>query len=69
MAVGTETPHLTIARRKGRLRGKQPKLPESAQRTIRQRYAVGDVSIADLANPPNFSSLLRGPRWVGQRPA
>jgi len=37
------------ARRKGRLRGKQPKLPPSAQRSIRRRYADGDVSLADLA--------------------
>lgn len=37
------------ARSKGRLRGKQPKLPASAQRTIRRRYATGEVSLADLA--------------------
>jgi len=37
------------ARRQGKLRGKQPKLSPSAQRTIRRRYAEGDVSLADLA--------------------
>jgi DNA invertase Pin-like site-specific DNA recombinase len=37
------------ARRQGKLRGKQPKLPPSAARTIRRRYAEGDVSLADLA--------------------
>jgi DNA invertase Pin-like site-specific DNA recombinase len=37
------------ARRAGKLRGKQPKLPSSAARTIRRRYADGDVSLADLA--------------------
>ena len=31
------------------LRGKQPKLAESAQRSIRARYAEGGLSIADLA--------------------
>lgn len=37
------------ARRKGKLRGKQPTLPPAAQRSIRRRYADGDVSLADLA--------------------
>jgi len=37
------------ARRQGKLRGKQPKLPASAARTIRRRYVVGEASLADLA--------------------
>ncbi|MGH3525406.1 MAG: recombinase family protein [Mycobacterium sp.] len=40
---------MAVAKRKGKLRGKQPKLPPPAQRTIRRRDAQGDVSIADLA--------------------
>jgi predicted DNA-binding protein YlxM (UPF0122 family) len=32
-----------------KLRGKQPKLPEPARRSIRRRYAEGDASLADLA--------------------
>jgi predicted DNA-binding protein YlxM (UPF0122 family) len=40
---------MAIAKRKGNLRGKQSKLPESAQRSIRRRYATGEVSLADLA--------------------
>jgi hypothetical protein len=40
---------LAKARRQGKLRGKQPKLPPSAARTIRRRYAEGEVSLADLA--------------------
>jgi DNA invertase Pin-like site-specific DNA recombinase len=40
---------MAIAKRKGKLRGKQPKLPESAQRSIRRRYTTGEVSLADLA--------------------
>jgi DNA invertase Pin-like site-specific DNA recombinase len=40
---------MAIAKRKGKLRGKQPKLPESAQRSIRRRYDAGEVSLADLA--------------------
>jgi DNA invertase Pin-like site-specific DNA recombinase len=39
-----------IAKRKGKGKlGKQPKLPESAQRSIRSRYDAGEVSLADLA--------------------
>jgi DNA invertase Pin-like site-specific DNA recombinase len=37
------------ARRQGKLRGKQPKLPPSAARTIRRRYVEDEVSLADLA--------------------
>jgi len=37
------------ARRQGKLRGKQPKLPPTAARTIRRRYAAGEASLADLA--------------------
>lgn len=40
---------MAVAKRKGKLRGKQPKLPPSAQRTIRRRYAEDEVSLADLA--------------------
>ncbi|MEV0236417.1 recombinase family protein [Nonomuraea sp. NPDC050786] len=35
--------------RNGKLKGKQPKLPEPARRSIRRRYAEGEVSLADLA--------------------
>ena len=34
---------MAVAKRKGELRGKQPKLPESAQRSIRSRYAEGGL--------------------------
>ena len=40
---------MAVAKRKGKLRGKQPKLAESAQRSIRARYAEGGLSMADLA--------------------
>lgn len=39
---------MAIAKRKGKLRGKQPKLPPSAHRSIRRRYADGEVPLADL---------------------
>lgn len=40
---------MAVAKRKGKLRGKQPSLPESAQRSIRDHYAQGGLSLADLA--------------------
>jgi DNA invertase Pin-like site-specific DNA recombinase len=40
---------MALARRNGKLKGKQPKLSESARRSIRRRYAEGKVSLADLA--------------------
>ncbi len=44
-----------VAKAKGKLRGKQPKLPPTAQRTITARYATGDVSLADLADEYSVS--------------
>jgi DNA invertase Pin-like site-specific DNA recombinase len=40
---------MALAKRNGKLKGKQPKLPEPARRSIRRRYAEGEVSLADLA--------------------
>ncbi|MER6177875.1 recombinase family protein [Streptosporangium sp. NPDC001681] len=40
---------MALAKRNGELKGKQPKLPEPARRSIRRRYAEGEVSLADLA--------------------
>lgn len=39
---------------KGKLRGKLSKPPESAQRSILRRYAIGEVSLADLAKAYNL---------------
>lgn len=41
---------MAVAKRKGKLKGKQPKLSEAAQRSIRNRYAEGEVSLGDLAD-------------------
>lgn len=49
------------ARSKGKLRGKQPKLPASAQRTIRRRYATGEVSLADYGG-----CLTDAESWLGE---
>ncbi|UWQ74979.1 recombinase family protein [Leisingera sp. M658] len=38
-----------IARAKGKLRGKQPKLSEKQQKELRRMHATGDYSISDLA--------------------
>jgi DNA invertase Pin-like site-specific DNA recombinase len=49
------------ARRQGKLRGKQPKLPPSAARAIRRRYADGEVSLADLAEEYSVGRLHHPP--------
>jgi len=40
---------MAIARAKGKLRGKQPKLSEKQQRELCRMHATGDYSISDLA--------------------
>lgn len=40
---------MAIARAKGKLRGKQPKLTEKQQRELCRMHATGDYSISDLA--------------------
>ena len=40
---------MAIARAKGKLRGKQPKLSEKQQKELTRMHATGDYSISDLA--------------------
>ncbi len=40
---------MAIARAKGKLRGKRPKLSEKQQRELKRMHATGDYSISDLA--------------------
>lgn len=40
---------MAIARAKGKLRGKQPKLSDKQQRELTKMHATGDYSISDLA--------------------
>ena len=40
---------MAIARAKGKLRGKKPKLTERQQKELRRMYDTGDYSISDLA--------------------
>ena len=40
---------MAVARAKGRLRGRQPKLSAKQQAELRHMHASGDYSIADLA--------------------
>jgi DNA invertase Pin-like site-specific DNA recombinase len=59
------------ARRQGKLRGKQPKLPPAAARTIRRRYAEGTVSLADLAEEyrvgrSTIHRIIHRPEAAGQ---
>ena len=40
---------MAIARAKGKLRGKQPKLTTKQQKELRRMYDTGEYSISDLA--------------------
>ena len=40
---------MAIARAKGNLRGKQPKLPDQQQRELCRMHATGEYSISDLS--------------------
>jgi DNA invertase Pin-like site-specific DNA recombinase len=40
---------MAIARARGRLRGKQPKLSDRQQRELRRMYDTGEYAISDLA--------------------
>jgi DNA invertase Pin-like site-specific DNA recombinase len=57
---------MAIARAKGRLRGKQPKLSEKQQKELRRMRETGDYSISDLAElfavsrPTVYRTLARG---------
>jgi DNA invertase Pin-like site-specific DNA recombinase len=39
----------TVARAKGKLRGKQPKLSDKQQKELRRMHDTGEYSISDLA--------------------
>ncbi|GBR51867.1 DNA resolvase [Neokomagataea thailandica NBRC 106555] len=58
---------MAIARAKGKLRGKKPKLSERQQKELRRMYDTGNYSISDLAElfsvsrPTIYRSLNRTP--------
>ena len=58
---------MAIARAKGKLRGKKPKLSEKQQRELRRMHGTGDYSISDLAQlfsvsrPTVYRTLSRIP--------
>ena len=58
---------MALARTKGRLRGKQPKLSERQQKELARMHATGDYSISDLAElfsvsrPTVYRTLKRQP--------
>lgn len=59
---------MAVARVKGKLRGKQPKLSERQQRELRRMYDTDDYSISDLAE---LFSISRPTvyRTLGRQPA
>ncbi|AWV17643.1 DNA resolvase [Methylobacterium sp. XJLW] len=67
---------MAIARAKGKLRGKQPKLSAKQQREVRRMHDVGDHSIGDLAElfsvsrPTIYRTLARSTGMrAGESPA
>jgi DNA invertase Pin-like site-specific DNA recombinase len=58
---------MAIARSKGKLRGKQPKLSDKQQRELRRMHETGEYSISDLAElfsisrPTVYRTLKRQP--------
>lgn len=58
---------MAVARAKGKLRGKKPKLTERQQKELRRMYDTGDYSISDLAElfsvsrPTVYRTLARVP--------
>jgi DNA invertase Pin-like site-specific DNA recombinase len=56
---------MALAKKNGKLKGKQPKLPEQARRSIRCRCATGVVSLADLATELQRRTLHHSPHLRG----
>ena len=58
---------MALARARGRLKGKQPKLSERQQKELRRMHDTGDYSISDLAElfsvsrPTVYRTLVRHP--------
>ncbi len=58
---------MAVARAKGKLRGKKPKLSDKRQNELRRMYDTGDYSISDLAEifsvsrPTVYRTLSRDP--------
>ncbi len=67
---------MALAKKSGKLKGKQPKLLEPARRSICRRYAEGGVSLADLATEysvgrSTIHRIIHEPetaRWVDHTP-
>ncbi len=61
---------MAIAKAKGRLRGKQPKLSEKQQKELRRMQDTGEYSISDLAElfsvsrPTVYRTLARYPSAI-----
>jgi DNA invertase Pin-like site-specific DNA recombinase len=60
---------MAVARAKGKLRGKQPKLSDKQQKELRRMYDTGDYSISDLAEVFSVSRLTVYRTLNRQKPA
>jgi DNA invertase Pin-like site-specific DNA recombinase len=65
---------MAIARAKGKLRGKQPKLSDKQQLELRRMYDTGKYSISDLAElfsisrPTVYRTIARAAKFVSPKP-
>lgn len=65
---------MAIARAKGKLRGKQPKLSDKQQQELRRMYDTGKYSISDLAElfsisrPTVYRTIARTAEQVSSKP-
>lgn len=55
---------MAVARAKGNLRGRQPKLSAQQQHELRTMYATGDYAVVDLAGVGLFADLAAPVWWV-----
>jgi len=64
---------MAVARAKGKLKGKKPKLSDRRQTELRRMYDTGDYSISDLAElfdvsrPTVYRVLQRTPKYPSKR--
>ena len=60
---------MAVARARGKLRGKQPKLTDRRQKELRRMHDIGDYSISDLAELFSVSRPTVYRVMARQRPA
>ena len=59
---------MAVARAKGKLRGKSPKLSDKQQKELRRMHDTGDYSISDLAEVLLSQGQPSIERWAAKAP-